>query len=90
MARVTFAVDGKDGVGNLQHWRANTVLNTSLTKFVRMPPSSDDPHSVFLTDRSEAVPDKNNITVRGILEKSQTTVSAETGLSKASRPQKLA
>jgi hypothetical protein len=90
MARVTFAVDGKDGVGNLQHWRANTVLNTSLTKFVRMPPSSDDPHSVFLTDRSEAVPDKNNITVQGILEKSQTTVSAETGLSKASRPQKLA
>jgi len=28
--------------------------------------------------------------VQGILEKSQTTVSAETGLSKASRPQKLA
>ena len=78
------------GVGNLQHWRANTVLNTSLTRSVRMPPSSDDPHSVFLTDRSEAVPDKNNITVQGILEKSQTTVSAETGLSKASRPQKLA
>ena len=90
MARVTFAVDGKDGVGNLQHWRANTVLNTSLTRSVRMPPSSDDPHNVFLTDRSEAVPDKNNITVQGILEKSQTTVSAETGLSKASRPQKLA
>ena len=59
------------GVGNLQHWRANTVLNTSLTRSVRMPPSSDDPHNVFLTDRSEAVPDKNNITVQGIPEKSE-------------------
>ena len=100
MARILFVTDSAGGavVGNLQHRSAlrksnggfRIVLNSSLMRFVRMPPSSDDPHSVFLTDRSEAVPDKNNITVQGILEKSQTTVSAETGLSKASRPQKLA
>ena len=42
-----------------------------------MPPSSDDPHSVFLTDRSEVVPDKNNITVQGILEKSRSAGAAE-------------
>ena len=76
MARVTFAVDGKDGVGNLQHWRANTVLNTSLTRSVRMPPSSDDPHNVFLADRSEDIPDKNNITVQGILEKTQSEAAS--------------
>ena len=90
MARVTFVTGSTHGVGNMQHRRADTVLNTSLTRSVRMTPSSVDPHNVFLTDRSEAIPDKNNITVRGILEKSQTMVSAEAGPSKASRPQKLA
>jgi len=33
---------------------------------------SDDLLNVFLADRSEAVPDKKNITVRGVLEKSRT------------------
>ena len=32
--------------------------------------TSDDPYSVFLADLSEAVPSKNDITVHGILEKS--------------------
>ena len=32
--------------------------------------TSDDLYSVFLADLSEAVPNKKNITVRGILEKS--------------------
>ena len=77
MARVTFVTDSKDGVRNLQHCRTDTVLNTSLTRSVRMPLPSDDPHSVFLTDRSEAIPDKNNITVRGILEKSRSAGAAE-------------
>jgi hypothetical protein len=35
-----------------------------------VPPTSDDLYSVFLADLSEAVPNKNNITVQGILEKS--------------------
>jgi hypothetical protein len=45
-----------------------------------MPPSSDDPHNVFLADRSEDIPDKNNITVQGILEKSQTKGARESKL----------
>ena len=79
MARILFVTGSTSGVGvgNLQHWRANTVLNTSLTRSVRMPPSSDDPHNVFLADRSEDIPDKNNITVQGILEKSQTKGARE-------------
>jgi hypothetical protein len=45
-----------------------------------MLPSSDDPHNVFLADRSEDIPDKNNITVQGILEKSQTKGARESKL----------
>ena len=66
------------------------MLNTSLIKSAMTTLLSDDLHNVLLANRPDAIPDKNNITVQGILEKSQTTVSAETGLSKASRPQKLA
>jgi hypothetical protein len=77
MARVTFVTGSMFGVGNLQHWRADTLLNTSLIRSVRMTPSSDDPHSVFLTDRSEAVPKMDNITVRGILEKSWSAGATE-------------
>ena len=77
MARVTYVTGSTHRVGNLQHWQADTLLNTSLRRSVRMPPSSDDPHSVFLTDRSEVVPDKNNITVQGILEKSRSAGAAE-------------
>ena len=80
MARVTFVTGSTHGVGNMQHRRADTVLNTSLTRSVRMLPSSDDPHNVFLADRSEDIPDKNNITVQGILEKSQTKGARESKL----------
>jgi hypothetical protein len=70
MAQATF-VTGSDGrVRNLQHRRADTLLNTSLRRSVRITPSSEDPHSVLLTDRSEAVPKKDNITVQGTVEKS--------------------
>ena len=82
MARILFVTGSTSGVGvgNLQHWQANTVLNTSLTRSVRMLPSSDDPHNVFLADRSEDIPDKNNITVQGIQEKSQTKGARESKL----------
>jgi hypothetical protein len=42
-----------------------------------MTPPSDDLHNVLLANRPDAIPDENNITVRGILEKSQTTAAAE-------------
>jgi len=77
MAQVTFVTGSAHRVGNLQHWRADTLLNTSLRRSVSVTPSSDDPHSVFLMDRSEAAPDKNDITVRGIPEKSWLAVAAE-------------
>lgn len=67
------------GVGNLQDWRADTLLNASLRRSVRMTPSSDDPHGVFLMDSSEAVPNKNDITVLGIPEKSRTTARLKQG-----------
>jgi hypothetical protein len=76
MARVTLVTGGTHGVGSLKHWGAGTVLNTSLIRSVTMTPSSDDPHSVLLTDRSEVVPNEDNITVRIIPEKSQSTTAA--------------
>ena len=42
-----------------------------------MPPLSDDLHNVIFAVRFESVPDENDITVQGILEKSQTTAAAE-------------
>ncbi len=77
MARVIFVTGSTHGIGNLQHWRADTLLNTSLRRSVRTTLSSEDPHSVLLTDRSEAVPKKDNITVQGILEKSWLAGAAE-------------
>jgi hypothetical protein len=41
-----------------------------------MSPPSDDLHNVFLADRSEDIPDKNNITVQGILEKTQSEAAS--------------
>jgi hypothetical protein len=38
-----------------------------------MSPPSDKLHNVLLAYRPDAIPDENNITVQGILEKSQTT-----------------
>jgi hypothetical protein len=42
-----------------------------------MTSTSDDLQNVFWVDRTEAVADKNNITVQGILEKSQSEAVAE-------------
>ena len=72
MARVTFVMGSKGGVGSSQHRGAGTELNTSLMRSAMTTLPSDDLHNVFLADRSVAVPDKKNITVRGVLEKSRT------------------
>ena len=42
-----------------------------------MTPPSDDLHNALLANSSDAIPSENNITVQGILEKSQTTAAAE-------------
>jgi hypothetical protein len=68
---------GGVGVGNLQHRSAGIVLNTSLMGSATMIQPSDDFHNVFLADRSEVVPEKNNITVQGIMEKSWLGGAAE-------------
>ena len=53
----------------MQHRGAGTVPNTSLMRPAMTTLPSDDLHNVFLADRSEAVPDKKNITVGGVLGK---------------------
>jgi hypothetical protein len=40
-------------------------------------PPSDKLHNVLIANRFDAIPDGNNITVQGILEKSQTTGASE-------------
>ena len=91
MARATFVTGsaGGVGVGNLQHRGAlrrsnggsRIVLNSSLMRSVTMSPPSDDLHNVLLANRPEVIPNKNNITVRGILEKTQSeAVSSMDGL----------
>jgi hypothetical protein len=45
-----------------------------------MIPLRNDLHNVFLVDRSEVASDKNDITVQGILEKSQATSATESVL----------
>jgi hypothetical protein len=42
-----------------------------------MSPPSDKLHNVLLAKRPDTIPDENNITVQGILEKSQTTGASE-------------
>ena len=86
MARILFVTGsaGGVGVGNLQHWGAlrrsnggsRIVLNSSLMRSVTMSPPSNDLLNVFSADRSETVPGKNNITVRGILEKTQSEAAS--------------
>jgi hypothetical protein len=44
---------------------------------VTISPPSDRLHNDFLANRPDAIPDKNNITVQSIQEKSQTTAAAE-------------
>jgi hypothetical protein len=47
---------------------------------VTMSPPSDDLHNVLLANRPDAIPDENDITVQGILEKSQTKGARESKL----------
>ena len=86
MARILFVTGsaGGVGVGNLQHRSAlrksnggfRIVLNSSLMRSVTMSPPSDDLHNVLLANRPDVIPDKNNITVRGILEKTQSEAAS--------------
>jgi hypothetical protein len=46
-----------------------------------MFPPTDRPLNVLLANRPDAIPDENNITVQGILEKTQTTAAVEPTLS---------
>ena len=86
MARILFVTGsaGGVGVGNLQHRgalrRSNggscDVLNSSLMRAATVFPPSDKLHNVLLANRPDAIPDKNNITVRGILEKTQSEAAS--------------
>ena len=42
-----------------------------------MFPPSDKLHNVLIANRPDAIPDENNITVQGILEKSQAATTVE-------------
>lgn len=42
-----------------------------------MTPPSDDLHNILFANRPDAIPDENNITVQGILGKSQTMAAFE-------------
>ena len=76
-------IAGGVGVGYLQRRGAlrksnggySDVLNSSLIRAATMSPPSGDLHNVLLANRSDATPDVNDITVQGILEKSQTVGS---------------
>ena len=43
---------------------------------VTIPPPSDDLHNVIFADRFEPIPDENDITVQGILEKTQSEAAS--------------
>ena len=86
MARILLVTDSAGGVGveNLQHRGAlrrsnggsRIVLNSSLMRSVTMSPPSDDLHNVLLANRPDAIPDENDITVQGILEKTQSEAAS--------------
>src|ERR1039458_327553 len=87
MARILFVTGSADGleVGNLQHQDdlrksnggSRIVPNSSLMRAAMMFPPTDKLHNVLLANRPDAISDKNDITVQGILEKSQTTGASE-------------
>ena len=90
MVRILFMTGsaGGEGVETVHHRgtlrKANggscDVLNSSLMRAGTMSPPSDRLHNDFLANRPDAIPDKNNITVQGILEKSQTKGARESKL----------
>ena len=90
MAQILFVTGSAGGVGveNLQHrgaaWRSigciGTAFNIGLMRAATMSPTSDDLHNILLANRPDAMPDENNITVQGILEKSQTKGARESKL----------
>jgi hypothetical protein len=83
MKRILFVTGsaGVVGVWNLQLQDAlrksnvgsPIVLNLLLMRSLTMTPPSDDLHNFLLGNKPDAIPDENNLTVQGILEKSQTT-----------------
>jgi hypothetical protein len=87
MARIFFVTGSAGGVGagNLQYLGvlrksnggSRNVLNSSLMRAGTMFPPSDKLHNVLIANRPDAIPDENNITVQGILEKSQAATTVE-------------
>jgi hypothetical protein len=86
MERILFVTGGAGGVGleTLQHQGtlrnsnggSSDVLNSSLMRSATMFPPSDNLHNVLLANRPDAIPDENNITVQGILEKTQSEAAS--------------
>jgi len=93
MARILFVTGSASGVGvgTLQHRgtlrKSNggtcNALSSSLMRTATMSLLSDKLHNVFLANRPDAIPDENNITVQGILEKIQSAAAAEAESSRA-------
>ena len=87
MAQILFVTGSAGGVevGTLQHRgtlrKSNggtcNALSSSLMRTATMSLLSDKLHNVFLANRPDAIPDENNITVQGILEKTRPTAAAE-------------
>ena len=87
MVRILFVTGSARGVGvgNLQYRgalpRSNggscDVLNSSQIRAATMSPPSDRLHNVLLANKPDAIPDENNKTVQGILEKSWSADAVE-------------
>ena len=81
--RLTFVTSNNGGVESLEHRGAvldQMVASHCAQQFVdmatTMPVPSDDLHNVIFADRFKPVPDKNDLTVQGIMEKSPTPSTA--------------
>jgi hypothetical protein len=87
MERILFVTGRAGGVGveTLQHRVAlrksnggsRIVLNSSLMSAAMMFPPTDKLHNVLLANRTDDIPDENNITVQCILEKSLAATTVE-------------
>lgn len=83
MEQILFVTGSAGGVGiETVHGRGTLrkangdscdVLNSSLIRAATMSPPSGILNNDSLANRLDAIPGKNNLTVQGILEKSQTT-----------------